>query len=70
MCYKSKQNNRYRLGFTLIEIIVVVVILAIVAAIAIPSAISTGDLQVISAARIIAADLQYAQKKLVPPIFE
>ncbi len=48
-------------AFTLLELIVVVVIMAIVAAVAVPMAIGTGDLQVISACRLIATDLQYAQ---------
>ncbi|MCJ7543837.1 MAG: GspH/FimT family protein [Phycisphaerae bacterium] len=39
----------------------VVVIVGIVAAVVIPNAINTSDLQVMSAARILTADLQYAQ---------
>jgi len=57
---KSKRTPRQS-AFTLIEIIVVVVILAIVAAVVVPQAIGTKDLQVMSAARMIATDLQYAQ---------
>ena len=47
-------------AFTLIEILVVVVILAIAAAIVVP-AFSSSSLQAVSAARMIASDLQYAQ---------
>ena len=50
-----------RHGFTLIEIVVVVVILAIAAAIVVPYVVATDDLEVISAARMVACDLQYAQ---------
>lgn len=39
----------------------VVVIVGIVAAVVIPNAISTSDLQVMSAARMVTTDLQYAQ---------
>jgi len=48
-------------GFTLVEIIVVVLILAICAAVVIPNVVNTSDMQATSAARMIAADLQYAQ---------
>jgi len=47
-------------AFTLLEILVVVVILAIAAAIVVP-AFSSSSLQAVSAARMITADLQYAQ---------
>ena len=52
-------------GFTLMELIVVMVILAIAAAVAVPMAVSTGDMQVIAAARLLSADLQYAQSEAV-----
>jgi len=48
-------------GFTLIEIILVVVILAISALVAIPVFSSGADMQVRSAANKIAADLDYAK---------
>jgi prepilin-type N-terminal cleavage/methylation domain-containing protein len=48
-------------AFTLIELLAVVVILAVIGAMAIPLAVSTADMQVISASRMIATDLQYAQ---------
>ena len=56
----ARQSDRRR-GFTLIELLVVVVILAIAGMAVIPMMSGTGDLQAISAARIIATDLQYAQ---------
>ena len=48
-------------GFTLIEVLVVVVILAITGAVVVPLMMGTGDVEAISAARVISADLQYAQ---------
>ena len=53
-------KNRPTAAFTLIEILVVLVILAIAVAIVVP-AFSSSGLQAVSAARMIAADLQYAQ---------
>jgi type II secretory pathway pseudopilin PulG len=46
---------------TLIELMVVLVLLSIVAAVVIPQAVQTSDLEVVSAARVLAADLNYAQ---------
>ncbi len=57
---RGRRNNRQAPAFTLIELLVVVVILAIAAAVVIPS-MNTSSLQAVSAARMIAADLQYAQ---------
>jgi prepilin-type N-terminal cleavage/methylation domain-containing protein len=51
----------FRKGFTLIEIIIVVVILAIAAMTAIPMMSSGGSVQIRSAANMIAADLEYAK---------
>ena len=52
-------------GFTLAEIMVMVAIFAVAAAVIIPAAVSTTDFQAISAARMIAADLQYAQDQAI-----
>ena len=50
-----------RCGFTLIEIIIVVVILAIATMTAIPLMSSGGSVQIRSAANMIAADMEYAR---------
>ncbi len=57
----DSRNRLSRGGYTLAEILVVVMILSIAAAMVIPNVISTTDMQAVGAARIIAADLQYAQ---------
>lgn len=54
-----------RAGWTLIEILVVVTILAIAAGIVIPNVVNTKDMQAVSAARIIASDLQFAQNTAI-----
>ena len=64
MYERPRRNSRFS-GFTLVEIIVVVVILGVIAAMVIPSLIDTGDMQVISAARTVASDLQYAQNEAI-----
>ncbi len=48
-------------GFTLIELMIVLVILAVAAAIAVPMASSAGSLQLRSAVNMVAADLEYAK---------
>jgi prepilin-type N-terminal cleavage/methylation domain-containing protein len=59
---RSQRHQRRTLrGFTLVEIIVVVVLLAIVSLTAIPVLSSAADMQVRSAADKIAADLDYAK---------
>ena len=54
-----------RAGFTLIELLVVLVIMAIAAGMVVPYAVSTGDLSVISAARMLSCDLQFAQNSAI-----
>ena len=61
----TRSPRRKHDGFTLIEIIIVVVILAIVAMIAIPMASSAASIQVKSAASMIAADLEYAKSMAI-----
>src|SRR5215208_3549247 len=50
-----------RTGFTLVEILVVVIILGIAGAIIVPSIGSRDDMKAAAAARVIMADLIYAQ---------
>lgn len=52
-------------AFTLVEILVVVMVLLVVAAAAIPYVTGTTDTQVMSAARVLASDLQYAQSQAI-----
>ncbi len=54
-------NTRCRTGFTLVEILVVVIIIGIAGAVVIPSISSRDDLRVAAAARLVMADIIYAQ---------
>lgn len=58
---KTKIQNPNQAGFTIIEILMVVVILSIAAMIVVPALSSAADMQVRSAANAIAADLDYAR---------
>ncbi len=53
--------GREATGFTLLELLIVVLILAIAAAIVVPMAASGQDAQCASAARMVVADLELAQ---------
>jgi prepilin-type N-terminal cleavage/methylation domain-containing protein len=48
-------------AFTLTEMLVVIAILAIVAAVVLPKMVGSSDIQARSAARVLMADLEYAQ---------
>ncbi len=66
LCCCDRQKGRDHLktasgGFTLIEIVIVIVILAIAAMMAIPIMTSATSFQIRSAANVIAADLEYAK---------
>lgn len=58
----TRRNNR---AFTLIEILCVVVILGICSALIIPQIGSRDDLRVAAAARVVMADLMYAQNRAI-----
>ncbi len=62
---RKKSAWRKASGFTLIEIIIVVVILSIAAMAAIPLMSSASDVQIRSAANLIAADLEYAKSMAI-----
>ena len=61
---RSPSRSSRRAGFTLAELIVVLVIVAIAAAMVVPYAFGTSS-QAVSAARMIASDLQYAQNTAI-----
>ena len=60
MCQRRMQAKNHK-GFTVMESMVVVLIMAIAAVVVIPSITGAGGIDATSAARIVAADLQYAQ---------
>jgi prepilin-type N-terminal cleavage/methylation domain-containing protein len=59
------QRKRNRPAFTLVEILTVVVILGIAGAVIVPQMGSRGDLKAAAAARMIMADLIYAQNRAI-----
>ncbi len=61
---RDQRKNRQRGAFTLVELLVVLVVLAIAAAVVVPALDSSG-FQAVSAARMVATDLQYAQNAAI-----
>jgi len=59
------EGSRLAGAFTLAEMMVVLIIMAIAAAIIIPQAVGTSSLQAQSAARMVMADLEYAQSQAI-----
>jgi prepilin-type N-terminal cleavage/methylation domain-containing protein len=62
---KNMKTSKIYSGFTLIELVVVVVILAIAAAMAVPMFSGAAGFQTQSAANMIAADLEYAKSMAI-----
>ncbi len=60
-----RRAHRRRSAFTLVEILVVVVILGIAAAVILPQVGNRDDVRTASAARMMMADLAYAQSRAV-----
>ncbi len=65
MLSKAAPNRHRTQGFTMAEIIVIIVILAICAAVIIPRVAGASDMKAMAAARLVASDLQYAQNEAV-----
>ena len=66
MCGKCTGKMSFEIyGFTIVEILIVVVILGIAAMTAIPMMSSGADFQIRSAANMIAADLEYAKSMAI-----
>lgn len=57
--------HAHRAGYTLIEVLIVVAILGIVSAIVVPNMLTAGTLGVQAAARIIVADILFAQNEAI-----
>jgi prepilin-type N-terminal cleavage/methylation domain-containing protein len=73
MCRNMEQRNTRRAtwpgmpggGFTLIEVILVVVIIGIAAAVVVPMMSAADSMQIRSAANMVAADLEYAKSMAI-----
>lgn len=64
MC-RNINTRTVRHGFTMIELMIVMVILAIAAAIVVPMASSAGSMQLRAAVNMVAADLEYAKSMAI-----
>ena len=65
MCRMTHNPTRCRAGYTLIEVLIVVTILGIVSAVVVPQMLAAGTLGVQAAARIIVADILFAQNDAI-----
>ena len=65
MWIRVKNHVGKRRGFTLVEMLVVVIILGIASAVVVPNLGTRNDLNVASAARTVVADLIYSQNRAI-----
>ena len=63
--YNFRSGRGKRAGFTLVEILAVVIILGSASAVIVPTLGPRNDLNAAAAARVIAADLMYAQNRAI-----
>jgi prepilin-type N-terminal cleavage/methylation domain-containing protein len=65
MSKTMRKPRRCRTGYTLVEVLIVVTIIGIAAAVIVPNMLAAGTLGVQAAARIIVADILYAQNDAI-----
>ncbi len=65
MSTMTNKPTRCRCGYTLVEVLIVVTILGIASAVVVPHMLAAGTLGVQAAARIIVADILYAQNDAI-----